>query len=462
MKKKQIVGIILAVLILVVSQVMSAPAGLSEAGFKTIGLAFAFLVMLITEALNLVITCFIFLGLMYVLGVTPTFTAALSGFTNQINFFVLASFGIAAAFTRIPLSKRILRFLLKVFGKNVKSMLFAMMLCSAIVSSIVSNVPTCAIFMAIALSFLELYKDDAAKRRTAKALMIGVPVASMIGGIITPAGSSINLLAINLLQESTGKTISFVNWMVVGLPVAAVLLPIAWYLCVKVYKPVEINKDMVREFIDGLDVPEKMGPKEIKAVTITLVMLVLWILSSWVPVLNVSVIALLGCCIMFLPGIKILDFKTFITEDVSWESFFLIASVLCIGNAMVTNGVSDWIISLMPLQSAMSPTLLVGLGALIAFVVLIIIPVAPALVTMLATPFIALGAGWSPAAIMLTLAFCAGNCYLLPLDTVTLLTYGTGYYSMTDMPKSTALLQVIMIILMAVWMPIICPALGIM
>jgi sodium-dependent dicarboxylate transporter 2/3/5 len=279
--------------------------------------------------------------------------------------------------------------------------------------------------------------------------------------MMTPAGSSINLLALNLLEDAVGIKISFVQWMGIGIPLTCVMLPIAWLLCVKVYKPAEINRDKVREFINELDVPKKMGNDEKKVLVITAAMLFFWILSSWVPVINVMVVAVIGCCILFLPGIRVLEWKTFVSRDVSWESFFLMGTVLSIGSTMVNRGVSEWLVSLMPADLSLSPTILVGLTAIIVFAALVIIPVAPALVTIMVTPLIALGAEWSPVALVLTLGFCAANCYLLPLDTVTLLTYGTGYYSMTDMAKSTGFLQIILVALTAVWIPLACAWLGI-
>jgi sodium-dependent dicarboxylate transporter 2/3/5 len=460
-QKRQITGIAVAVAVIIITFLIPEIRGLNDTGKITVGLAIAFLIMLITEALDLSVTCLIFLGLISIFKLMPSFSSALSGFSNQVVFFVLASFGIAAAFTQIPLSKRILVILLRKFGRSVKSMLFAIMLCSAIVSSFVSNVPTCAIFMSIGLSFLALYKDDMARIRTGKAFMIGIPVASMIGGMMTPAGSSINLLALNLLEEATGIRISFIQWMGVGIPLTIVILPIAWFLCIRVYKPEEISREMVQEFIAGLDVPAKMETSEKKVIVITTIMLTFWILSSWISSISVMVVAVLGCCALFLPGVNVLKWKEFVTRDISWDSFFLMGTVLSIGNTMVENGVSEWLVSLMPNQVNLSPMLLVGLAALIVFVSLIIIPVAPALITILVTPFIALGMGWSSAGIVLTLAICAGNCYLLPLDTVTLLTYGTKYYSMTDMAKSTGFIQIIIVIVTAIWIPVACSLFGI-
>ena len=447
-------GVILAIAFIVLFYVLTPPEGLSAAGMKTIGLMLAFLVMLISEALPLVLTCLITLGLLPTLGIVGSFSGALSGFSNQVVFFVLASFGIAMAFERVPLSKRILVALLRKFGKNVKSMLLAMMVCTALISSLVSNVPTCAIFMAISLNFLDLYDNEEEKRRTGKMFMIAIPVASMIGGMMTPAGSSINILTISLLEQYTGLTITFVQWMLAGIPLVIVTVPIAWFIMLKVYKPAEISEDMVKRFIDEIAVSPKMGNDEKKLVVLTAVMLILWIMSSWVSGLNVMVIALFGCCVLFLPGVEILELSVFLKEN-SWDSFFLVGTVLGIGGAMVSNGVSAWVVNIMPTLNV-SLMGLIAIVAILIFVLLIVIPVAPSLLTVI-TPLIislATNAGVSPVLLMLCMGLAAANCYLLPLDTVTLITYGKGYYSMLDMPKSTIFIQILLVILISVWLPI--------
>jgi sodium-dependent dicarboxylate transporter 2/3/5 len=290
--------------------------------------------------------------------------------------------------------------------------------------------------------------------------MIAIPVSSMIGGMMTPAGSSINLLTINLLEQYTGQTVTFVQWMAAGIPLTIVLLPIAWWLMCVVYKPAEIAPEMVRDFIHNLDIPEKITLEEIKTIIITGIMLVLWILSSWFRGINVMVVALAGCCVFCLPGINVLKFKTFLGH-VSWESFFLVGTVLSLGSAMVSNKVSDWLISLIPTLILSAP-LLIAFVTFCTFLLLVIIPVAPSLVTFMSLPFITLAAGMgvSPVLIMLSFGLCVANCYLLPLDTVPLLTYGTGYYSMTDMMKSTLPLQICIVIVMSLWMPLIGKLLG--
>lgn len=453
--KKELMGIITACMVLVISLCLPANACLTVTGIRTVGVLIAFLVMLVTEALPVVVTSLIFCGLMPVLGVTANLGEALIGYSEPIVFFTLASFGIAAAMTTIPLSKRILRMMLKAFGRDIKSVLLAVMIACAVFSSIVSNVPTCAIFMAISLEFLKLYDNEEDRRKSGRTFMIAIPIASMIGGMMTPAGSSVNLIAISQLEKYNGTTVSFVQWMCAGIPMAIVLVPLAWFLMVKIYKPARVPRQSIEKFVDTMDIPEKIGEKEIKVIIIVCAMLVLWISSSWISMINVMTVATLGCCIMFVPGVEVLDVDTFLHEN-SWDAFFLVGTVLSISTAMINNGVSDVIAGLIP-SLDVSTMILIAFTAVLIFVSLIVIPVATSLIPILAPALItvAVNAGVAPVLIMMTAAICACNCYLLPLDTVALITYGKGYYAMTDMMKSTIFLQLMIIILAMLWLPVV-------
>ena len=48
-------------------------------------------------------------------------------------------------------------------------------------------------------------------------------------------------------------------------------------------------------------------------------LLVLWIAGNWIPVLNATVVALIGLTVMFLPGMELLTWKEFQnSERLSW------------------------------------------------------------------------------------------------------------------------------------------------
>lgn len=448
----QMLSLFGAIVIIGGSFLLPATETLSVTGIRTIALAVTFLFLLVREALPLVLICWITLALMQLLGIAPSLGAALIGFAQPVVVFILASLGIAAAFTTLPLSKRVLVFMLKRFGKNMKSFLLAIMVAILPITAFVSSVPTVAVFMAIALSFLDSFENEEEKRRTGKALMIALPVACLLGGIATPVGSVMNLLVLDLLAQHTGMTISFLHWMVVGVPIVVITTPICWLLIYHVYKPAEINPEMVQSFIKKLDVPPKMCIKEKKALVIVAVMFFFWIGNSWIYVPTVTV-ALLGACALFLPGIGVLDWNAFFTK-LNFTPFFLVGTVLSLGTAMVNNGVADWLTTFLPAGYLSLPAL-IAFTVVLVFLVLVIMPVGPSVVVFLALPLMALAQsmGHSPAMIMLVLAMAVGNCFLLPFDTIPLITYSQGYYKMMDMPKTTLPIQIFLVgvITVVVW-----------
>ena len=131
--------------------------------------------------------------------------------------------------------------------------------------------------------------------------------------------------------------------------------------------------------------------------------------------------------------------------------------MMSLGNALSANGVSEWLVAILFSNDISLPVfLIVALISVIVFVLLIPIPIGPALISMLGGPFISLAEAWgySPTLLILPLVICAACCFLLPLDTVPLLTYATGYYKMTDMPKVSIPIQIVLVVLVAIWVPI--------
>ena len=144
-------------------------------------------------------------------------------------------------------------------------------------------------------------------------------------------------------------------------------------------------------------------------------------------------------------------------KAVSWISFILIGTVLCIANTIVANGVSEWFVNYV-LPSSLSFSLMGGVFfvSVMCFVIMLIVPVAPALIGVLTPVIISLAAttGINPALLIIALGLCAGNCYLFPIDTIPLITYTAGYYKMTDMPKAAIWLQIAFVGLATLWLPI--------
>lgn len=276
-----------------------------------------------------------------------------------------------------------------------------------------------------------------------------VYLASMIGGIITPVGSSVNILALSLLENQTGVRVSFVQWMAMGLPVALVAIPVCWLLLKRLDVNVKLEKNEIEKILSELHQCEKTRSKDFRALLYIGIMLTFWIASSWVKCLNVIDITLIGCAVMCIPYIGVVKIDDVI-EAINWKSVILLGSVLTIGTLLTRNNV----FSLFECEAIRTASfhiphfVLYIVTAFISFVLLIVIPVAPSMETFW-IPFalsVFCSNGVNPALVTTIIAICACNCYLFPFDTVMLITYGSGYYSLKDLFKVSIPLQLCVVI----------------
>ena len=456
MKKTKIFGILVAVVILALSFVIPPSEALSQKAIASFCILLSVLVLLLTDALPVAVSVLLGPALLIFMGVTPPPTA-FSGFTNPIVFFILASLIISHAISSTNLSKRMLVALLRMFGRNVEALIFAIMICTAVLSSVMSNVAACVIFMTVCMDFLSIYDKEEDKRRTGRAFMIALPISSMIGGMLTPAGSSLNLMVIGQLENLVKLTVPFVKWMAMGIPLVIVVLPISALIVIKTNKPAPVSKEKMEEYVRKLRIAEEFSFKEKYVTIIVFAMLVFWILSSWYPIFNITAVAIIGVLFMFLPGLEVFSWKE-VESRISWSAILLVASFISLGNAFVSTGAAKWLASVIVPASLNLPVFLVAfIVAVIVFVMLLIIPVAPALVPILAVPLISLAGvvGISPILPMMVLGFTVCNCFLLPFDTVPVITYMTGYYKKAELARTAVLIQLVIAVVVALWVPFI-------
>ena len=455
---KNNIGLALFILILVAMFFIPTSETLTAAGRNSLGLLLATIVCMLTGGLPIGVLCMLVIPLMYICGCVETPAAALAGFQNQSAFFMLASFGLTCAVTRVPLSRRLMRGIITKAGRNVNTVLLAIMLCCGLLSSIVSNIAACSAFIPLVLDFLSIYENEDERKRTGRCMLIALPTASMIGGMITPAGGAVNVIAITYLENLAGVNVTFLDWVAIFGPIAIVAFIAAYFIIRAVFKPAELTQDAIHHYLSKLEIPEKIGKDEIRVCVIIAAMLICWILGTWFSFFNIMVVAMVGVGIMMLPGVGVFGWKDFVKE-VNWTAFFMLGTLIGLTGLLRTNGVVKWLTSIMDLSSiATSDFVFVFVLALIGFLILIVMPVGPTLVTTLAVPLVAVAAAadMSPVMLICTTVMCATCCFLFPIDVVPLLTYGYGYYEMADMPKSNAIIQVILCLLSAIWLPVIC------
>lgn len=110
-KKIQIVGIVLSAILFIAIMMIPVSDAFPVTARNTLALLAVTIIFLVTEVLPIGITCLGCVALMVVLGCTDSISTALSGYTNKVVWFVIASFGVSEALVSVPITQRLLVFL---------------------------------------------------------------------------------------------------------------------------------------------------------------------------------------------------------------------------------------------------------------------------------------------------------------------------------------------------------------
>lgn len=455
----QLVGLILAVAALVVMYLVPESEALTRAGINTIGVLVATICLLICRTFPVATIGILLVPMLYFTGVCTNVGESLAGFANATTFFIFASFGITAAITTTPVAKRMMRWVIKTFGKTTTGVLLAIMLVCGIVSSIMSNLPVVAAFLPLADQFVKLFPEGKERTRTACAFILGVPIAGMAGGVITPAGAAINVMVMERLQSAANINITFLAWMVIGAPLGILTILFAWFFLSRVYKPAQLSTQEIENYLESLEVDNTWSVPEIKTCLICGGMFVLWILSTWFPYLNTTIVAMTGLFLFVCPGLGVMTIPDFF-KSVNWSMFIVFGALTTLSGRLSANGVVAFLANAVAGLNVgyVSPVLMAFVITIAAWLLLLLMPIGNSLTNQLSVPLIAicLGFGINPVVAVVPLLYCGLCAFMIPIDTLPLMAYNYGYYSVATQVKATVPICLFISVITAIWVPLTC------
>jgi solute carrier family 13 (sodium-dependent dicarboxylate transporter), member 2/3/5 len=202
----------------------------------------------ITEAIPpFAVGIFIFTGLLlgfgtdYILEDSKTPVEMYLGtWTSNVIWLLLGGFFLAEGMSIVGLDRSLFKFTIDKFGQEPNRLLLGIMLTTAVVSMVMSNTATTAMMVSSILPVVRLLGKDSPY---SKALLVGIPAAATLGGMGTIIGSTPNAIAVGALQEK-GLNITFIDWMVFGIPMAFASLFIFWFFLVKTLHLKDIKLDL--------------------------------------------------------------------------------------------------------------------------------------------------------------------------------------------------------------------------
>ncbi|MDH2999119.1 transporter [Pasteurellaceae bacterium LFhippo2] len=339
-------------------------------------------------------------------------TKYLQTWSDNIIWLFLGGFFLAEAMKKTKLDILLLQYVLPRFGQNPRSVLWGLMLVTAIMSMFMSNTATTAMMIAtVSPIFVSLDK----KANFSRALLLGIPAAASIGGMGTIIGSPPNAIAVGAL-ENAGYSISFLEWMLIGTPIAFVLLFAFWRTLIIRYRIGE-QTELTFDFLSkAVEVEESQEEKTQKSIVIVILAITLfcWLFAKW---LGIPVAAASGIPIVGLTMLGILDSDDI--RQLPWDTLMLVAGGLALGLAIEEQGIATHFVSKISHIQLSFTTLLILFGFITVLLsnfmsntaaTTILIPVALSLLAVV-------GADVNPIILPLVIGLSASCALFLPVST---------------------------------------------
>lgn len=336
----------------------------------------------------------------------------LGTWTSSVIWLLLGGFFLAEGMSIVGLDRSLFKFTIDKFSQEPNRLLLGIMLTTAVVSMVMSNTATTAMMVSSILPVVRLLRKDSPY---SKALLVGIPAAATLGGMGTIIGSTPNAIAVGTLQEK-GLNVTFIDWMIFGIPMALVSLFIFWFFLTKTLHLKDIKLDLS-------DITSKSATKNVfekNAVIFTLLVTV----SMWLtePIHGLPIAATSAIPIVFLTLFQVIK-----AEDVRrlpWDTLMLVAGGLALGIAMVDVGLTDIIME----KISQLPISMVGVAIVFSLVAVTISNIMSntAAASILVPLGLALPGIWG-FAVPLMISLSCSSSLLLPVSTpANAISYSTG------------------------------------
>jgi len=458
------VGFVLGVGLFVAVLLTPRPAALGPAAWYTAAAGLLMATWWITEAIPIPATALVPLVLFPVLGIADI-RATATPYAHPLIFLFLGGFIIAAAMQRWGLPRRIALQTIRLIGTRPSRIVLGVMVSCAVLSMWVSNSATALTMLPIGASLIALLGSEldsdvsgsSAQERFGTALMLGIAYGCTIGGLATLIGTPPNAFLAAFMSDSYGIRIGFAEWMLLGVPLAAVALPIAYLILTRLLFRIEATSLPGGEALIRREL-ERMGPMsaaERRVLVIFALTASMWMLrpivSEWIPAISDAGIAMAGALLLFLvpshrrSDTRLIDWPT--AERVPWGVLILFGGGLSLAAAIQSSGLTDWIGAAFVGLAGLPQWLLV---ATVVSVIILLTELTSNTATAAAflpvMGSVAVGLGLSPLMLAVPAALAASAAFMLPVATPpNAIVYGSGAITIPQMMRAGIYLNVLFV-----------------
>ncbi|KAF5129556.1 hypothetical protein DV495_002176 [Geotrichum candidum] len=244
---------------------------------------------------------------------------------SSVIMLLLGGFTLAAALSKFHIAKMLATAILSRAGTNPKVVLLTLMFVAAFLSMWISNVAAPVLCFSIAQPLLRTIPKGSP---FAKAIVLGIALASNIGGMASPIASPQNIIAL----ENMDPAPSWVQWFAVSIPVSVISIVLIWCLLILTFKP---GKGL-RVTAPIRMVDDKFTFQQAFICAVTIVTIITWCFSHQLEpyIGEMGVLALIPIVVFFGTGLlSAADFNNFL-----WTIIALAMGGIALGKAVSSSG----------------------------------------------------------------------------------------------------------------------------
>jgi|TARA_Y100001934_G_scaffold59701_1_gene73940 sodium-dependent dicarboxylate transporter 2/3/5 len=400
-------------------------------------------ILWVTEALPIPVTSLIPFVAFPMAGVID-YKEASSALGSHVILLLMGAFMLSKALEKSGVHRRIAVYMLRLCGSSsAKRLVLGFMLTSALLSMWISNTATALMLLPIAMAIITSMDSP----KLATALLLGIAYAASLGGVGTPIGTPPNIIFMSVYQQTTGVELSFLNWMMTGVPVVLISIPIMSFW---------LTRNLGE--MPPCDLPKAGGWRaaEKRVLAVFGIVAMAWIFrpywSAWtgMTLVSDSTIAIAGVVLMFLvpdgdkekPG-QLLDWRT--AESIPWGMLLLFAGGICMAKAFTASGLSQLLGEALTGLSALPVVLTLLLLCLaVSFVTEITSNTATATLLMPVLASASAAIGVDPIVLMMPAAISASCAFMMPVATApNAIVYGSGRIPIQTMVREGTILNIL-------------------
>lgn len=422
-KRKTLLQLLIALIILVVISILPVSQGVRDSGLSPGGQhAIAVLVtagyLWIGNVLPVGATAFLLLSLLPLMGLV-TAKDSMAQLANDTNFLVMGGFVVAGSMSIYGLDKRIAISVIKRIGTSIPKVFLGVMVSWAFLSMWMSNTVAMLCVLPIVLGIFRVMNIKSGDA-LAKMFFMGLLMAAVLGGMSTIVGTPPNVYCVSTLAEA-GIEISFLNWMIVGIPISWGSLFLSWFFIYKFVFKLSLKKDpALTSYVNNeYEHLGKMSAGEkISAISLIVFIIMLMFKDLFAEIFGKTfytngIAALVPAVFLFIAGA--MTWKEAV-DSISWQTMLFFSSGLVLSNAIKGTGAAAWMANCI---SSFCPAALIPLVFMLIAVILtqfssntavaaVFLPVALATST---------AAGANPAITCVCLTLAASLGFLTPIGT---------------------------------------------